>query len=87
MEIGSRAIELLTKYGDNKICFVSVAGVYRSGKSAILNKLLGLKQGEGFRVDESVNACTQGIWMWTNPEYNDRDDLYIFFVGNLAGTI
>ncbi|KAL4433549.1 hypothetical protein ABPG74_002946 [Tetrahymena malaccensis] len=80
MELGSRAIEILEKYSDHKISFVSIVGLYRSGKSALLNKLLDIRQGEGFKVDDSVNACTMGIWMWSNPEYNEKDDLYIFFI-------
>ncbi|EAS06098.2 amine-terminal domain guanylate-binding protein (macronuclear) [Tetrahymena thermophila SB210] len=80
MELGSRAIEILEKYSDHKICFVSIVGLYRSGKSALLNKLLDIRSGEGFKVDDSVNACTMGIWMWSNPQYNENDDLYIFFI-------
>lgn len=81
MELGSRAIEILEKYSDHKVSFVSITGLYRSGKSALLNKLLEIKHGEGFRVDNSVSACTQGIWMWSNPEYNEKEDLYLFFIG------
>lgn len=81
MELGGKAFEILCKYSENKVCFVSIVGMYRSGKSSLLNKLLGAKSREGFRTDDSVNGCTQGIWMWSNPEYNEKEDLYIFFIG------
>ena len=40
----------------------TVAGVYRTGKSYILNQLSG---SEGFGVGSSVQACTKGIWLWS----------------------
>lgn len=41
---------------------ISIAGVYRSGKSFILNQLAGYK--DGFNIGSTVEPCTQGIWMW-----------------------
>jgi len=64
---------------DGNISFVTVAGKYRTGKSFLLNKLLNLR-GEGFVVDPSTDACTQGIWIWSKPIYNERDNLHIFFL-------
>jgi hypothetical protein len=61
------------------VAFVTIAGNYRTGKSFMLNKLLGL-QGRGFEVDSSTSSCTQGIWMWSVPLYVEKDDLYIFFL-------
>ncbi|EOD11037.1 hypothetical protein EMIHUDRAFT_470932 [Emiliania huxleyi CCMP1516] len=43
----------------------SVAGVYRTGKSYILNQLAG--RDSGFGVGSSVQACTKGIWLWGAP--------------------
>jgi hypothetical protein len=31
-------------------------------------------------VDPSTEACTEGIWMWSKPVYNDRLSNYLFFV-------
>ena len=59
--------------------FVCLAGKYRTGKSFLLNKLLGLR-GAGFRVDASTTACTEGIWMWSKPIYNEKEDCYLFFL-------
>jgi len=64
---------------EGNISFVTIAGKYRTGKSFILNKLLNLSH-EGFHVDPTTDACTQGIWMWNKPVYNERDNTFIFFL-------
>ena len=43
----------------------AVAGVYRTGKSFILNQLAG--KSSGFSVGGTVQAHTKGIWMWGAP--------------------
>jgi hypothetical protein len=45
---------------------VAVAGIYRTGKSFILNQLAGTT-GSGFGVGNSVQAKTKGIWLWGAP--------------------
>ena len=47
------------------VAVCAVAGVYRTGKSYILNQLAG--QQSGFGVGSSMQACTKGIWMWGAP--------------------
>jgi hypothetical protein len=47
------------------IAVVSVAGLYRTGKSYLLNRVL-LNQGHGFGVGPTVNPCTKGLWCWGN---------------------
>ena len=42
---------------------ISVAGMYRTGKSYLLNRVL-LNQSNGFTVGPSINPCTKGLWMW-----------------------
>ena len=42
---------------------ISVAGMYRTGKSYLLNRML-LNQSSGFDVGPSINPCTKGLWMW-----------------------
>ena len=50
---------------DGKIAVISVAGLYRTGKSYLMNRLLGLPSG--FELGGSVNPCTKGIWVWGQP--------------------
>lgn len=48
------------------IAIVSVAGLYRTGKSYLLNRML-LNRGNGFGVGPTVNPCTKGLWCWGTP--------------------
>ncbi|RLN44969.1 hypothetical protein BBJ28_00005710 [Nothophytophthora sp. Chile5] len=65
-----------------KLVVIAVAGLYRTGKSFLLNLLVRHAQGlvgseaagqeqpqdaSGFAVGGTVNACTKGIWMWGEP--------------------
>eukprot|EP00826_Nyctotherus_ovalis_P014179 TRINITY_DN13925_c0_g2_i1.p1 TRINITY_DN13925_c0_g2~~TRINITY_DN13925_c0_g2_i1.p1 ORF type:complete len:340 (-),score=85.66 TRINITY_DN13925_c0_g2_i1:65-1084(-) len=43
---------------------VTVVGMYRTGKSYLLNRVL-LNRQKGFDVGSSVNACTKGLWVWS----------------------
>lgn len=45
---------------------VAVAGMYRTGKSYLLNRML-LNRSNGFGVGPTVNACTKGLWIWGKP--------------------
>lgn len=50
------------------IAVLAVAGVYRTGKSFLLNRcLLNLQNGAGFGVGPSINPCTKGLWIWGTP--------------------
>jgi hypothetical protein len=42
---------------------VAIAGLYRTGKSFILNQLAG--QHDGFDLGATIEPCTQGIWLWS----------------------
>lgn len=49
---------------------IAVVGKYRTGKSFLLNKLLQLQSAadvHGFEVGPTVEACTKGIWLWSEP--------------------
>ena len=57
---------------EEKVAVVVVSGVYRSGKSFLLNKLAAtggakIDQNKIFRVGHSVAACTMGIWFFDRP--------------------
>lgn len=51
---------------DTPIAIVSVAGLYRTGKSYLLNRML-LNRSSGFGVGPTINPCTKGLWMWGQP--------------------
>jgi hypothetical protein len=53
---------------DSNLGIISVAGKYRTGKSYLLNHiLLDLKPGQGFGVGPTINPCTKGLWIWSEP--------------------
>ncbi|KAF4319773.1 hypothetical protein BBO99_00005397 [Phytophthora kernoviae] len=78
--VNPEAISVLEKV-KGKLVVVAVAGLYRTGKSFLLNLLVRHSQGisgssvtgealpsdTGFAVGATVNACTKGIWMWGEP--------------------
>jgi hypothetical protein len=49
-----------------KVAIISVAGVYRTGKSFLLNTML-LNIKKGFAVGPTINPQTKGIWVWGKP--------------------
>ncbi len=69
------AVTFLRKI-NGPIGLVAVAGMYRTGKSYLLNRML-LNRSSGFGVGPSINPCTkvsyrsfinlQGLWVWGKP--------------------
>lgn len=51
---------------DGPIVVLGVAGMYRTGKSYLLNKVI-LRSEKGFGVAPTINACTKGIWIFGKP--------------------
>ena len=50
------------------LAVLAVAGVYRTGKSFLLNRcLLNVQGGVGFGVGPTINPCTKGLWVWGTP--------------------
>ncbi|ETW07492.1 hypothetical protein, variant [Aphanomyces invadans] len=71
--VGEAAVKKLEKI-KGKIAIVAVAGLYRTGKSFLLNLLVSKQtatgtanMNNGFAVGGTINACTKGIWMWGEP--------------------
>ena len=52
---------------------IAVAGMYRTGKSYLLNRML-LNRSNGFSVGPSINPCTKGLWMWSKPINSSSDE-------------
>ena len=62
--VPDEAVAALRKF-EGKIAVVAVVGLYRTGKSYLVNRMIGNQHG--FTVGPTVNACTKGIWMWSEP--------------------
>jgi hypothetical protein len=61
-----------------KVAVVAIAGVYRTGKSYLLNQLMG--RPNGFTVGPTVKACTKGLWLWGKAIEVDGGELNILFL-------
>ena len=48
------------------VCPIAIAGLYRTGKSSLLNWLLD--RPGGFKVGPTVERCTRGIWIYGRPK-------------------
>nr|XP_055059192.1 guanylate-binding protein 1-like isoform X1 [Misgurnus anguillicaudatus] len=64
LEVCKDAIEVL--HGINEtVVVVSIVGLYRTGKSYLMNRLAGQKTG--FALGNTIESKTKGIWMWCVP--------------------
>ena len=54
------------------------AGIYRTGKSYLLNQLMG--KSNAFTVGPTVKACTKGIWLWGRAMELDGSDTHVLFL-------
>lgn len=62
--VNEEAVDILNQL-QAPVAVVAVAGLYRTGKSFLLNKVV-LRQ-PAFTVGPTTRACTKGIWMWSRP--------------------
>jgi hypothetical protein len=63
--VSDEAKEVLSAI-DGPLSIIAVVGQYRTGKSFLLNRIL-LGRNDGFAVGSTVNACTKGLWIWSEP--------------------
>ncbi|KAL7842542.1 hypothetical protein SRHO_G00242310 [Serrasalmus rhombeus] len=64
LRVNDGAIDYL--YGiDQPVVVVSVVGLYRTGKSYLMNRLAGKQTG--FALGSTIESKTKGIWMWCVP--------------------
>lgn len=75
--VNPHALQLLSTFSA-PLAVVSITGLFRTGKSFLLNRIIlhvpttGRRARrtaplDGFNVDNTVQACTKGIWMWSEP--------------------
>ncbi|XP_012577456.1 PREDICTED: interferon-induced guanylate-binding protein 1-like [Condylura cristata] len=59
-----KALEILSAI-TQPVVVVAIVGLYRTGKSYLMNKLAGKRRG--FSLGSTVQSHTKGIWMWCVP--------------------
>ena len=68
LKVHEEGLDILRGLGQTPVATVSVAGMYRTGKSFFLNQLMGRAGGgAGFVVGNTTTSCTRGIWLWVAP--------------------
>jgi len=68
LSVNPKAKEILTQI-KKPLVVISVVGLYRTGKSFLLNCLMN--KTNGFPLGSTVEAKTKGIWMWVGDFPND----------------
>ncbi|XP_073511937.1 guanylate-binding protein 7-like [Phyllobates terribilis] len=58
-----------------KVVVVAIVGKYRTGKSYLMNRLAGSKNG--FSLGSTVQSMTKGIWMWCVPHPFNKDQTLV----------
>ncbi|XP_008583407.1 PREDICTED: interferon-induced guanylate-binding protein 2 [Galeopterus variegatus] len=62
--VNQEALKILSAV-TQPVVVVAIVGLYRTGKSYLMNKLAGQKKG--FSLGSTVQSQTKGIWMWCVP--------------------
>ncbi|MFT7800647.1 guanylate-binding protein 1-like [Arapaima gigas] len=70
MRVIPRALEVLAQV-EQRVVVVAIVGLYRTGKSYLMNKLAGNRKG--FALGATVQSKTKGIWMWCVPHPTKKD--------------
>ena len=63
IKIEEEAKRRILEFAEENIEILSIIGVYRTGKSSILNQILDAPSC--FSRGETTDACTKGIWMYS----------------------
>ncbi|XP_023580097.1 guanylate-binding protein 4 isoform X2 [Octodon degus] len=64
LTVNSKALSILGEISQ-PVVVVAIVGLYRTGKSYLMNRLAG--QNHGFALGSTVQSKTKGIWMWCVP--------------------
>ncbi|KAJ7304021.1 hypothetical protein JRQ81_011540 [Phrynocephalus forsythii] len=71
LQVNQEALGILQNI-QQAVVVVAIVGLYRTGKSYLMNKLAGKDKG-GFSLGATIQANTKGIWMWCRPHPFKRD--------------
>ncbi|XP_043732451.1 guanylate-binding protein 4-like [Cervus elaphus] len=64
LSVNPEALKILDQISQ-PLVVVATVGLYRTGKSYLMNRLAG--QSHGFHLGSTVRSETKGIWMWCMP--------------------
>ncbi|XP_045705494.1 guanylate-binding protein 6-like [Phyllostomus hastatus] len=64
LSVNTEALQILDQISQ-PVVVVAIVGLYRTGKSYLMNCLAG--QNHGFPLGSTVQSETKGIWMWCVP--------------------
>ncbi|KAF7242491.1 Guanylate-binding protein 1 [Varanus komodoensis] len=64
LQVNREALQLLQSI-QQPVVVVAIVGLYRTGKSYLMNQLAG--KNKGFALGATVQSKTKGIWMWCRP--------------------
>ncbi|KAL2098622.1 hypothetical protein ACEWY4_005102 [Coilia grayii] len=64
MSVQPAALQILEQI-QQPVVVVAVVGLYRTGKSYLMNRLAGRQSG--FALGSTIESKTKGIWMWCLP--------------------
>ncbi|XP_053124638.1 guanylate-binding protein 1-like isoform X2 [Hemicordylus capensis] len=64
LQVSQKALSILQNIQE-PVVVVAIVGLYRTGKSYLMNRLAG--KSRGFSLGPTVEANTKGIWMWCLP--------------------
>ncbi|XP_037010322.2 guanylate-binding protein 6-like isoform X1 [Artibeus jamaicensis] len=64
LSVNQEALQILDQISQ-PVVVVAIVGLYRTGKSYLMNCLAG--QNHGFPLGSTVQSETKGIWMWCVP--------------------
>uniref|UniRef100_A0A452GM23 GB1/RHD3-type G domain-containing protein n=1 Tax=Gopherus agassizii TaxID=38772 RepID=A0A452GM23_9SAUR len=70
LQLNQAALALLQSVRQ-PVVVVAIAGLYRTGKSYLMNRLASKDQG-GFSLGSTIQSHTKGIWMWCLPHPHPR---------------
>ncbi|XP_061102549.1 guanylate-binding protein 1-like [Conger conger] len=75
LQVNQEALKILNSIRQ-PVVVVSIVGMYRTGKSYLMNRLAGKQTG--FSLGSTVQAETKGIWMWCVPHpHRDNQSLVL----------
>ncbi|KAM7097878.1 guanylate-binding protein 1-like [Molossus nigricans] len=72
--VNQEALKTLSAF-TQPLVVVAIVGLYRTGKSYLMNKLAGKKKG--FSLGSTVQSHTKGIWMWCVPHPEKPDHILV----------